>query len=232
MSTSNMDTSNALPPPPMSPRKDSGGDPLFDAALRSHGRRNLDELCSSPSSPTTIILTEHQPRRPSDPNFEGLLNSSVATTATTTTMSGSGSAPPAMHTYYNEFRLGHGDPLIKAAMKRWPCATTDYSLPECPDSPKIHNQRKQMKLQRAQGSPVSVSCRTLSESVPRDLVNVPTSSNMWPFVDIVELDHLNLEQACVKERRFVMLDGQGHTVAEAEDDVEELYSDFQQQQEN
>jgi hypothetical protein len=30
----------------------------------------------------------------------------------------------------------------------------------------------------------------------------------------------------VKERRFVMLDESGHTVAEADDDVEEIYSDF------
>ena len=30
-----------------------------------------------------------------------------------------------LHSYYNEFRLGHGDPLIKAAMRSWPCTTVD-----------------------------------------------------------------------------------------------------------
>eukprot|EP00980_Cylindrotheca_fusiformis_P008903 scaffold1900_cov123-Cylindrotheca_fusiformis.AAC.29 len=34
-----------------------------------------------------------------------------------------------LHNYYSEFRLGQGDPLMKAAMKQWPCTTTEDEEP-------------------------------------------------------------------------------------------------------
>jgi hypothetical protein len=30
-----------------------------------------------------------------------------------------------LHNYYSEFRLGQGDPLMKAAMKQWPYTSTE-----------------------------------------------------------------------------------------------------------
>ena len=33
-------------------------------------------------------------------------------------------AETGLHNYYQEFRLGQGDPLLKASMKQWPNTTT------------------------------------------------------------------------------------------------------------
>lgn len=30
-----------------------------------------------------------------------------------------------LHNYYGEFRMGHGDPLMKASMEGWNCTTVD-----------------------------------------------------------------------------------------------------------
>jgi hypothetical protein len=204
------------------PHKDVGGDPLFDAALQCTGPRTFE-------SGSTIILTEHQPHTTHDPSFDKLFTSSsppASPNSTSAMAMNTMMTLPAMHNYYGEFRLGHGDPLFKAAMKRWDCTTTDYSVPEIPDIPKIHAQARSKSLG---ATPTVSSCRALMESTGRDIVAAPSSSSMWPFVDIVELDHLQLEAAMVKERRFVLLDEQGRPVAEAEDDddnIEEIYSDF------
>lgn len=126
-----------------------------------------------------------------------------------------------MHNYYGEFRLGHGDPLFKAAMSHWPCTTTDYSLPQMPDSPRLHAQARSKSLGAS-----SSSCRAIVEAAGTDLMDPSSVASLWPFADIVQLDHLNLEAALTKERRFVLLDSSGRPIAEADDDIEELYSDF------
>jgi hypothetical protein len=89
-----------------------------------------------------------------------------------------------LHSYYGEFRLGQGDPLFKAAMSQWPCTTTDFTDPE------VTPQRRVK------------SCTAVFEP-----------SSMMPFNDIVHLQHLDLEhENTMRERRFTMLDDEGHEV--------------------
>jgi hypothetical protein len=93
-----------------------------DAVLKYAGPRTV-------SMGERIILTEHQPKRYEDGEYSNLMKSSSGGDASLAQL-----IP--LHNYYSEFRLGHGDPLLKAAMSQWPCTTTDFSDPE------IHPNRK------------------------------------------------------------------------------------------
>ncbi|KAG7351914.1 hypothetical protein IV203_007962 [Nitzschia inconspicua] len=155
------------------PKKDSSGDPLFDAALKWAGPRTV-------TLGERIILTEHQPRDHADAEYLQLMRSSSSEDPSTLRLM-------PLHSYYGEFRLGHGDPLFKAAMQQWPCTTTEFCEPES-------NHRKR-KLRDG-------SCTTL--------VNHLATASMMPFNDIVKLNHLDLEhESIVRERRFVLLDEDG-----------------------
>ena len=49
-----------------------------------------------------------------------------------------------LHNYYSEFRLGQGDPLMKAAMETWPYTSTEEEPVEATKKPKRkHAQKKQ-----------------------------------------------------------------------------------------
>jgi hypothetical protein len=130
-----------------------------------------------------IILTEHQPKVNEDEEFNVLMRS--------TSGGGDDSSASArllpLHNYYGEFRLGQGDPLLKAAMDHWPCTTTDFS------DPVVTPNRKNRPA----------SCTALMD---------PASvASLLPFNDILMLHHLDLEhEHTVRERRFVLLDEQGH----------------------
>ncbi|KAL3905587.1 MAG: hypothetical protein SGARI_004388 [Bacillariaceae sp.] len=146
-----------------------------DAALKWNGPRQV-------SLGERIILTEHQPKRTEDGEYSSLMKSSNGED-----MSASRLMP--LHSYYGEFRLGQGDPLLKSAMRQWPCTTTDFSDPE--SSNPSHSRG------------VTKSCTALMDP-----------SSMMPFNDIVNLQHLDLEhEGTVRERRFVILDEDGNELA-------------------
>jgi hypothetical protein len=146
---------------------------IKDAALKWAGPRTV-------SLGERIILTEHQPRDNVDAEYSQLMKSSSIEDASTMRLM-------PLHSYYGEFRLGHGDPLLKAAMQRWPCTTTDFAEPES-----LHR-----KTSVGDGS-----CSTL--------VNPCSSASMMPFNDIFKLNHLDLEhENTVRERRFVLVDDDG-----------------------
>lgn len=104
------------------PRKETDGDALFTASLQWDGPRTV-------GIGDQIILDRNQPKNLEDPGFQVLTRSS-------SNGSDPASSPPALHNYYSEFRLGHGDPLLKAAMSTWPHTTTEYSSPTSPRSSK------------------------------------------------------------------------------------------------
>jgi hypothetical protein len=126
-----------------------------------------------------IILTEHQPKDDEDPEYSHLMKSS-----TDEDLSSMRWMP--LHSYYGEFRLGHGDPLFKAAMQQWPCTTTDFAEPETTAT---------RKTSFGDGSCTSLTC----------------AASMMPFNDILKLDQLGLEhENTVRERRYVLLDDEGN----------------------
>jgi hypothetical protein len=100
------------------PTKETDGDPLFTASLNWGGPRTVD-------IGERIILDRNQPKCSEDPCFQRLTKSLTWSTD-------SASRCHALHNYYSEFRLGHGDPLLKAAMRNWPHTTTEYSSPDPP----------------------------------------------------------------------------------------------------
>jgi hypothetical protein len=134
-----------------------------------------------------IILTEHQPKINEDEEFNTLMRS---------TSGGSGDDSSArfvpLHNYYGEFRLGQGDPLMKAAMEQWPCTTTDFS------EPVVNPNRKKRPA----------SCTALLDPA--------FGASLLPFNDIVRLEHLDLDhEHTIRERRFILLDDQGNEVGES-----------------
>lgn len=146
------------------PRKDTDGDDLFTASLKGTGPRMVQKG-------ERIVLYDNQPKDSEDPGFHDLVKPS------------SNGADPAagllpLHNYYSEFRLGHGDPLLKASMGSWPNTTTDFADPVSPHNPK---------------STRAGSCSTLMDAslLPSHL----------PFVDVVPFEdlHPGLDGTC-KER--------------------------------
>lgn len=150
-----------------------------DAALKWAGPRTF-------SVGERIILTEHQPKDNEDTEYQQLMKSTSMEDASSARLM-------PLHSYYGEFRLGHGDPLFKAAMQRWPCTTTDFTEPES-----IANHRK-----RSDGS-----CNVLMDP--------SAAATVMPFNDIVRLNHLDLEhENTVTERRYVLVDEDGNELGGA-----------------
>jgi hypothetical protein len=126
-----------------------------------------------------IIPTEHQPKDNEDPEYSHLMKSSTDEDPSTIRLM-------PLHSYYGEFRLGHGDPLFKAAMQQWPCTTTDFAEPETSTTRKI--------------SSGDIFC-----------LSPHSAASMMPFNDILKLDQLGLEhESTVVERRYVLLDEEGN----------------------
>ena len=67
-----------------------------------------------------------------------------------------------LHNYYKEFRLGQGDPLMKAAMEKWPCTTTSGDE----DKGLQHGERP---------------CTTLCDPM--------SGHEMWSSNDVVHIEH-------------------------------------------
>ncbi len=155
------------------PKKETDGDDLFTASLTGGGPRMVE-------MGERIILDRNQPKDFEDPSFQLL------------TRSATNGADPAsrllpLHNYYSEFRLGHGDPLLKAAMSNWPNTTTDCSSPDSPRSSK---------------SVRGGSCTALMDP--------SFTISKMPFSDVVPVHKLVLAQDdCVGERRFILVDEEG-----------------------
>ena len=96
-------------------------------------------------------------------------------------------SPPAalpLHNYYSEFRLGQGDPLMKAAMEKWPYTSTEDEPVEGMKKPKRKHPQKE-------------GCNILADHT------------FWFFNDIVHIEKHKLvgskpssQDAPSQERRF------------------------------
>jgi hypothetical protein len=95
-----------------------------------------------------------------------------------------------LHSYYSEFRLGQGDPLLKAAMKRWPFATRRNE--ECPYSSSLPSRPS---LTRALTGP---PCRVLSDP------SVVVLGERLPTDIILHMDNVGHIEGN-GERRYVLM---------------------------
>jgi hypothetical protein len=155
-------------------RKISNGDPLFDAARKWEGLNTANKEQEAAG-------VVHQ-----DPIFQDLMIHSPKSTLP-------------LHNYYSEFRLGQGDPLMKAAMKKWPFTTTG-------DEDK---ETEQPKLE-----PV-VRTRSLGRYPDHTLADPSSGHQFWSFNDVVHIDQEGKlvgtkrgdadDAADTKERRFVIV---------------------------
>jgi hypothetical protein len=76
-----------------------------------------------------------------------------------------------LHNYYSEFRLGQGDPLLKAAMVKWPNTTTESAF-NTTDDERLKKRKRQHKR--------------LSDCT--DLGAPLYDHTFWFFNDIVHID--------------------------------------------
>jgi hypothetical protein len=162
-------------------RKTEKGDPLFDAARKWEG---LDTVNQEQEAAGVV----HQ-----DPIFQDLMIHTPKSTLP-------------LHNYYSEFRLGQGDPLMKATMKKWPYTSTGDD-----DEDNNNKEGEQPKQE-----PV-VRTRSLGHYPDHTLADPSSGHQFWSFNDVVHIDqegnlvgtnkrgdeHDNAAEA--KERRFVLL---------------------------
>ena len=90
-----------------------------------------------------------------------------------------------LHSYYSEYRWGHGDPLMMAAMKRWPYTT----VPE---------DQQMRHLPRTQALAIP-PCRTIIDPSIMSVRGLPH--------DMMHMDNVgHIEQSGAEgERRFILL---------------------------
>jgi hypothetical protein len=147
------------------PAKINHGDPLFSAATE-----HWNEKTARPAGSDENFNQQGGGTIQQDPIFMDLMIHCPK------------SALP-LHSYYSEFRLGQGDPLMKAAMKRWPFTT----IPEEEEHP------FRPPLTRALVVP---PCHVLSALLS------PTSIRQ----DILHMDDVgHIEQGSSGERRAVLM---------------------------
>ena len=128
--------------PMPSPAKFHHGDPLFSAVcnhshVEEHHLNNDRRRLHHQEDPILMDLMIHCPKSSSLP----------------------------LHSYYSEFRLGQGDPLIKAAMKRWPFTT----IPD-DENEEAQNHEQQNLIPRTRALAIP-PCRVLSAPL--------SSSSLW-----------------------------------------------------
>lgn len=79
----------------------------------------------------------------------------------------------ALHNYYSEFRLGHGDPLMKSSMESWP-----YTSTKSEDEELVHDSKNRRPDNGKRVTTVSLPyCSTVSNPlaspfVVTDILNV------------------------------------------------------------
>lgn len=90
-----------------------------------------------------------------------------------------------LHSYYSEYRWGHGDPLMLAAMKQWPYTTV-------PEEHQMHH------LPRTQALAIA-PCRSIIDPSILSVRGLPH--------DMLHMDNVgHLEQSGAEgERRFILL---------------------------
>lgn len=77
-----------------------------------------------------------------------------------------------LHNYYSEFRLGQGDPLMKASMGQWPYTTTDEDRQPKVPSPKLDCGKKCTAVGFPACSTVAAPNRTTSSLLFNDVVHI------------------------------------------------------------
>jgi hypothetical protein len=152
----------------------ANGDPLFDAARKWEGLNTANQ-----EEEAAGVVRQ-------DPIFQDLMIHSPKSTLP-------------LHNYYSEFRLGHGDPLMKASMKKWPFTTTG-------DEDKEAEQQKQEP---------AVRTRSLGHYPDHTLADPSSGHHFWSFNDVVHIDQEGKlvgtkrgdddAPAEAKERRFVIV---------------------------
>jgi hypothetical protein len=126
-------------------RKTAKGDPLFDAARKLEG---LSTVKKEQEAAGVVYR---------DPIFQDMMIHSPKSTLP-------------LHNYYSEFRLGQGDPLMKAAMKKWPYTTTGD------DEDKEAEQQKQEPVVRT---------RSLRHYSDHTLADPSSGHRFWSINDVV-----------------------------------------------
>jgi hypothetical protein len=126
-------------------RKTAKGDPLFDAARKWEGLNTVNKEHEAAGM-------VHQ-----DPIFQDMMIHTPKSTLP-------------LHNYYSEFRLGQGDPLLKAAMKKWPYTTTGD------DEDTEAEQQKQEQVVRT---------RSLGHYPDHTLADPSSGHRFWSINDVV-----------------------------------------------